>query len=135
MQQCHAAYRREQHPIERPQPRTASLPTKDPELMTQHEDLQILRADVCAPAGEHSSDGSDHQGEQEQHRGMLRMRWSGRELSFRSRHAGSRRATASSVFSVATRTTAELLIDLEEDRALGPEMARWLRDSIYRERD
>ncbi len=51
---------------------------KDPDLMAQDEDLQVLRAVVRASAGEDSGEGSDHEGEEEQHPRILGAHWSER---------------------------------------------------------
>ena len=47
----HAAQRSEKKPIMRPEPRLTNLPAKDRQLVTEHENLQLVRA--LTPAKEH----------------------------------------------------------------------------------
>src|SRR5205823_9848546 len=58
-----------------PEPRAAVLPTKDPQLMAQDEDLKVLRAVARGSAGEGSGEGTDHQAEEEPHPRILGTRW------------------------------------------------------------
>jgi hypothetical protein len=72
----------EQHPVQRGEPRRAGLAAQNPHLVLQDQDLQVLRAFGAAEADDHGAEGSDEQGQDEQHRRILRSCWSGCESDF-----------------------------------------------------
>ena len=66
--------RREEYPIDGPKLRWTGLPTENPELMVEDEDLEVLRALVPATmvtADEETHEGADDEVEERPHRPIV----------------------------------------------------------------
>jgi hypothetical protein len=69
-----ATPRREEDPIDRPQPRWACRPLQHPELMAENEDLEVLASVVpamLASADDESNEGVDNEVEEGPHRPIV----------------------------------------------------------------
>ena len=47
------------------------LPPEHPQLVAEHHDLEVFGAVVTTPADHEPSHGTNHEGDDEEHRGML----------------------------------------------------------------
>jgi hypothetical protein len=47
------------------------LPAEHPKLVAEHHDLEVLGVVVTAPADYEAGQGTDHEGDEEEHRGMV----------------------------------------------------------------
>jgi hypothetical protein len=61
----------EEHAVERLELRPARLAFQHAHLMSEHQDLQVLRVAVPSMASQQSSERPDHEGKEEEHRGMV----------------------------------------------------------------
>ena len=85
----HSTHGGQQHPIPAAKLRRTALTAQHPQLMSEHQDLQLLGAAVTVTAVEQMREGSHHEEQDEQHRWQSSGRPVRRESGFRTPTGGS----------------------------------------------